>query len=214
MKRGFIILPVFVILTGIFTPTPAETPQTRDRIVLADFSHYPEGWKARGSQWKADDIYQVIRDEEGTYLRTDEQTESVRIFKKGSWDSKAYPYIEWKWRVKKWPETVQARVALYVSLDKDFFGIPAIIKYIWSRDVTEGTVKEGGFFRPTEVIKRSGPSDSNDWIVERVNARADFHQLLGREPREQAYGIGLLTEAGMVVEIGEIVALKNPAVED
>lgn len=190
-------------------PIQAETPQAPDRIVLEDFSHYPDGWKAARGRMKANEIYQLANDDEGDYLRALERSEPVRIFKKISWDSKTFPTVEWKWRIKKWPQSEDAQFALYVSLDKDIFGIPTIIKYVWSRDVEEGTVKDGGFFRPMEVVIHSGPADSDGWIIERVNVRADFQQLIGREPRGEAYGIGLLADPGMIVEIGEIVALRE-----
>ena len=72
-----------------------------------------------------------------------------------------------------------------------------------------GTVKNGGVFSPTEVVIQSGPADSNDWIVQRLNARADFKKLLGRDPKDEAYGVGILVDTGMEVDFAKITALRE-----
>lgn len=185
-------------------PTPGE-----DRILLEDFSRYPEGWEARGGFEKANEVYQPVRSEKEVYLRAQGRSEPVRIFKKIAWDSKSYPIVQWKWRVKEWPQDPTAQVSLYVSLDRDSFGVPTLTKYVWSRESVKGAVKGGGFFRPTEVVVRGTTAVSDEWIVERIDALADFRKLIGRDPRGDAYGIGILVDPGIVVEIGEIVALKE-----
>jgi hypothetical protein len=203
------------IMVIFCVPLPAQSEwetvphPTDDRLVLEDFSRYPEGWEARGGLSKANEIYRVVRHGQDTYLHAQGESESVRIFKKISWDSKTFPVIEWEWRIKNWPPGGQAQASLYISLDKDSFGIPALVKYLWSSDQAIGTVKDGGFFRPTEIVIRSGNHKSDHWIVERVDALADFQRIMGRDPKGGAYGIGFLADPGVEVEIGPIVALKR-----
>ena len=209
---------MFIVLTAMVGtgPMPSGAPEGReesfpkiDRIILADFSRYPEGWVARGGVAKADAIYEVVENPDGSYLRAREGTESVRLFKKIPWDSKTYPVVEWRWRVKKWPESGSGRVTVYIALDRDVLGIPAMTKYHWGRDEAEGEVQEGGLFRPSERVIQSGGSGSGEWIIERVDARADFRAISGRDPRGEAYGIGILVDPGIEAEIGEIVAMKE-----
>lgn len=209
MKIGIALLITMTFLSGTADFAQADAQKASDRIVLEDFSQYPQGWKAKGDYSKANEIYQSVRNEAEVYLRARVGSESVRIFKKTSWDSKTFPIMEWKWRVKKWPEAGAAQVYMYIALDKDFFGIPIIIKYVWSRDLAEGTIKDGGFFMPTEVVIRSGSIDSGDWVIQRVNARADFKRIIGRDPKGEAYGIGMLIDPGMEVEFGEIIAVRE-----
>lgn len=71
------------------------------------------------------------------------------------------------------------------------------------------TLKDGGFFRPIEVVIRSGSTYSGDWVVQRVNSRADFKRIIGRDPKGEAYGIGILVDQGMEVEFREIIALRQ-----
>lgn len=209
---------LFIVLTAIIGAgsVASDAPQSREdsvpeaeRIILADFSRYPEGWVARGGFSKANEIYEVVEGADGPYLRARKGTESVRLFKKIPWDSKTYPVVEWRWRVKEWPEAGSGRVTVYIALDRDLLGIPAMTKYHWSRDEAEGEVREGGLFRPSERVIQSGSLESGDWVVERVDARADFRKISGRDPRGKAYGIGILVDPGIEAEIGEIAAMKE-----
>ena len=209
IKIGIALLVVMTSLIGTAGFVQADAQKAVDRIVLEDFSQYPQGWEAKGNLSKTKEIYQSVRNEEEVYLRARLGSEPVRIFKKISWDSKTFPVIEWKWRVRKWPDAGAAQVYMYISLDKDILGIPTIIKYVWSRDLAEGTIKDGGFFMPTEVVIRSGSTDSNAWVVQRVNARTDFKKIIGRDPKGEAYGIGMLVDPGMEVEFGEIIAVRE-----
>ncbi len=204
-----VVFLCLMVSVGIADFVHADHQENRDKIVLVDFSKYPEAWKAKGGFSKADRVYQIVSNEKDIYLSANVETESVRIFKKISWNSKTHPIIEWKWRVKKWPGDKPASAYLYVSLDRDLVGIPTIIKYVWSSDKKIGTVKNGGVFSPTEVVIQSGPADSNDWIVQRLNARADFKKLLGRDPKDEAYGVGILVDTGMEVDFAKITALRE-----
>ncbi len=212
LNRSSLISTLFlslIVIFGVPTLSQADHQKEADRIVLADFSKYPEAWKAKGGLSKANKVYQIESNEKGIYLSANVEAGSVRIFKKISWNSKIHPVIEWKWRVTKWPKDQPASVYFYVSLDRDVVGIPTIIKYVWSSDLKRGTVKKGGVFSPTEVVIQSGPADSNDWIVQRVNARADFIKFLGSAPKDAAYGVGILVDSGMQVDFAGIFALRE-----
>ena len=212
MKKIMVVLFVMVTWAGLSVGVqadPAGAPDESTRIVLEDFAKYPEGWTARGGMEKAQGVYQTVQDEAGVYLRGRTGEDSVRIFKKIGWDSKAYPIVEWKWRVVRWPESGPARVFMYVSLDKDFFGIPTIVKYAWNKNPVVDAESEGGMFRPAEVTVRTGATEGDGWVTDRVNAWTDFQKLSGREPRGTAYGIGILADPGIEVEIGEVRAVRE-----
>jgi hypothetical protein len=196
---------------GVFAQMdrPKTTDQVGARVVLEDFSQYPQGWRAREGFSKANEVYQLVRVGNEVYLHAQGGSEPVRIFKKISWDSNAFPIIQWKWRVKQWPPDPEAQVYLYISLDRDVFGVPTITRYVWSRQFAEGLIIEGGYFSPTDVVVRSGYTVSDDWITEKINALSDFQRITGRDPGGAAFGIGILVDPGVVVEIGEIVALRE-----
>jgi len=212
MKKILVALFVMLSWGGLSVEAhagPAGAPDQGVAIVLEDFAHYPEGWTARSGMEKAGEVYQAVHDETGSFLHGYAETTSIRIFKKIGWDSKVYPIVEWKWRVKKWPGSGPARIFMYVSLDKDFFGIPTIVKYAWSKNPAVESESKGGLFRPAELIVRNGAADGDGWITERVNARTDFRKVAGREPRGAAYGIGILADPGIEIEIGEVRAVRE-----
>lgn len=171
--------------------------------VLIDFGDFPGGWEVQGAVERTAQIYQVVPPPEGPLLRARVTGAPQRVFKKIAWDPKRYPVVEWRWRVTQWPET-GGDLYVYVALDTDLFGIPTIAKYVWSQDLPAGTVTDGGFFRPTELVVRSGAAPAGEWIVQRINALEDFRQLHGRDPKGEAYGIGFLVDPGMEVEIGPV----------
>lgn len=207
LKGAAALVTAAGLIFGASVGLKAEIPEDGSRVVLEDFSRYPEGWKARGDEAAAE-AYELVREGEGEFLRARGGREPVRIFKKIAWDTETYPLIEWKWRVTKWPESGEARAYLYVSLDRDFIGIPTIVKYVWSRDGVEGALTEGGFFQPAQVVVRAGALEPSEWAVERIDARADFEKIVGRAPRGKAYGIGLLADPGVEFEIGGISARR------
>ena len=130
----------------------------------------------------------------------------IRVFKKIAWDSFRYPVLTWRWKVLRWPEEQGASVDLYVSLHRDTFGIPSFVKYVWSDHLPVGTEKSGGFFRPSEVVVRSGLTALGEWTTEKIDVLESFRRIHGSDPDPEAYGIGLWVASGVEMEISEIVA--------
>lgn len=177
-------------------------------VVLADYAEFPEGWKVRGDRGRVSEIYRVRAEGERRVLSARVTGKSIRIFKNVSWNPFTHPVLTWKWRVLSWAEGGPgASVDFYVSLGKDSLGIPTITKYVWSRDLEVGHRRGGGFFRPHEVVIRSGLSESGRWVVARLDALESFRHLHGRDPSREAVGVGLLVSPGVVMEISEISAL-------
>jgi len=206
---GWIALIFFLLPLGFSFPGEAFAQGEKGKLILSDFSKYPENWDISGDASKAKEIYQVVEKDGEAVLQARGNKKPIRIFKKISWDPQSFPVLEWKWRVKRWPEDSEAQVYVYVSLDKDIFGIPTLIKYTWSKNKDVGTIKEGGFFRPIEMVLQSGKKDPKQWIAQRVSVLEDFQKLIGRDPRGDAYGIGFLVDQDVEVEIGEIYGLKD-----
>lgn len=177
-----------------------------DSRLLTDYSDFPEKWEIQGAVERARELYQAVPAPEGPLLRARIPGAPQRVFKKVAWDPTRFPIVEWRWRVTKWPAS-EGDVFMYIALDTDLLGIPTIVKYVWSQDLPVGTVKDGGFFRPTERVVRSGSAPNGEWAVERVNALEEFRQIHGRDPRGEAYGIGFLVDPGMEVEIGPVTAV-------
>ena len=200
---------VFIIaLSAIFVGS-ASGQDPLQSITLVDYSTFPDDWKIRGETERVKEIYQVKIKGENRTLSAEVSGESIRIFKKVSWNPFTHPVLTWRWRVYRWPEDSGASIDLYVSLYRDFIGIPAFVKYLWSDSLPIGTEKEGGFFSPHEVVIRTGLDTPGEWVSEEINALESFRFIHGSDPDPEAYGIGLLVSPGVKMEISEIVALPE-----
>lgn len=173
----------------------AEGPAS---VVLEDFSApdergLPKGWIAQKENPDPVLVYQIRKEGDRFYLSANGHPN--RLFKKIKWNPHQYPFLSWKWRMKKVPVDPQKerRAAIYVSLDRDAFGIPKITKYLWSSLAPAGEEVSGGFFSASTRVLRSGAAQQGEWITETINVLEDFKRIHGGSPAEEAYGIGIMT---------------------
>lgn len=181
-------------------------PASGPGVLLDDFAGFPEGWKIKNDDPRAAEIYRVANDEGGPYLSAVVGPQpGVRVFKYVAWDTRTHPVISWKWRLKAFPADKRRSVAFYVSMHRDSFGIPTIVKYLWSTKEPVGTVRPGGFFEATEIVIQSGaPPDPGGWVTARVDAVDDFRRIYDAEPDAQGVGIGLLVGVGIEADVAEV----------
>ena len=209
-EAAVLILAALLPLTGM--QAGAREPGAEgpiEPITIIDYSGFPEGWKIRGSEEEAREAYKVKQEGGRVILSAKISGESVRIFKKVSWDPYTHPVLTWRWRVLKWPEGPGASVDVYVSLDRDLLGIPTFVKYLWSDHLPVGTEKSGGFFSPSEVVIRSGMESPGEWVTEEINVLEDFRRIYQGDPNQEAYGVGFLVDLGIEMEITEIKAIPQ-----
>jgi len=197
MKRAtiLIILGILLFPLSAMNGFPEETSSS---IVLEDFSSLderglPKGWIAQKETPDPAQVYQVRKEGDRVYLAASGRPN--RLFKKIKWNPNQYPFLSWKWRIKNVPTDSQKerRAAVYVSLDRDFFGIPKITKYLWSSLAPVGQEISGGFTAASTIVVRSGPVQAGEWITETINVLEDFKRLHGGVPSNEAYGIGVMT---------------------
>jgi len=164
------LLIIFLLVTAYYIGTVfAFSHTSKEALTLLNYVSFPKDWRIRGEVEKAQKIYEVKAGGDGPILSADVSGESIRIFKKVKWNPYTHPILKWEWRVLRWPETLGSSVDLYVSIDRDTFGIPTFIKYIWSDNLEKGAQKDGGFFRPTELVIRTDRQGSENWVTEQIN---------------------------------------------
>lgn len=205
-----VVLTVVVSGTGFAVESHMSQDQSPGVVTLEDFRQsdeagFPQGWEAQRSKATAQKAH-TIREENGiTFLEAKGATQ--RIYTKHiSWDPKRNPILRWRWRVRSIPEDAEFVAAVYPSLDVDLLFIPVNTKYVWSLKREKGTVTEGGFFRPTEVVIRSGSELIGEWVEEQVNVYEDFKQIHQHEPASKAWGISLLGGPGVEIDFGPLEA--------
>ena len=203
--RVVLILVVFFIYW--LHPSWIMAQEALKPITLVNYSNFPDDWKIRGDEERVLEVYQVKKEDDGSYLSSKVSGESIRVFKKVVWNPYTHPVLTWKWRVHQWPSEGEASIDFYVSLDRDLIGIPTIIKYLWSYDLPVGRKKDGGFFRPTELVIRSGEEKPGVWMSEKINVLESFREVFQSDPNQEAVGVGFLVSTGIEVDISSIIAL-------
>jgi hypothetical protein len=199
---------VVLLILGLAVSTGrANTaPVSGSGVLLDDFAGFPQGWKIKNDDPRAAEIYRVANDDGGPYLSAVVGPKpGIRVFKYVTWDTRTHPIISWKWRLKAFPADKRRSVAFYVSMHRDSFGIPTIVKYLWSTKEPVGTVRPGGFFGATEIVIQSGaPPDPDGWVTARVDAVDDFRRIYDAEPDAQGVGIGVLVGVGIEADVAEV----------
>ena len=192
----------------------AQVASSAAVLLLEDFSKadadgFPQGWHASRSETITRQAYQIQQEGTQTFLRCKGVDSNARIFKRMAWDPKAFPIVSWRWRLHASSTGTEPFAAVFISLDQDFFGIPINTKYLWSPNLSKGTIVDGGLFRPAQVVLRSGAEKMGEWIDERVNAYEDFTRIHKHEPAPQAWGISLVAGPGVAIDFGPIAATRQ-----
>ncbi len=205
---GRVAAGVLLIMTGVMVclTAPQLAYSETSGTSLENFASFPQQWKVKDDNPRAADIYRVATDESGPYLTASVADKpGVRIFKYVPWDTRSFPVVTWKWRLKSFPQDKRRSVAFYVSIHRDSFGIPTIVKYLWSTQEPEGTVRPGGFFGATEIVIQSGAApDPDGWVTARVDAVADFERIYGEAPGPDGVGIGVTVGMGLEADIADV----------
>ena len=200
---------VVLLVLGLAVSTGrADTaPASGSGVLLDDFAGFPAGWKIKNDDPRAATIYRVVTTEGAPYLAASVGAQpGVRVFKYVAWDTRTHPVISWKWRLKAFPPDKRRSVAFYVSIYRDSFGIPTIVKYLWSTTEPVGTIRHGGFFGATEIVIQSGATpDPGGWVTARVDAVGDFRRVYEAEPNPEGVGIGLSVGAGLDADVADIL---------
>lgn len=209
MKRRLLFIFIMLLPLAAMDSFAEERPAS---VVLEDFSHpdekgLPKGWIAQNENPDPAQVYQIKKEGERFHLSANGRPN--RLFKKMKWNPNEYPFLSWKWRMMSIPVDPQKerRASVYVSLDRDLFGIPKITKYLWSSLAPVGEEVSGGFFGASTIVVRSGAAQAGEWVTETINVLEDFKRLHGGEsPPDEAYGIGIMTS--IEAEFADFIAHK------
>jgi hypothetical protein len=196
-----------VALLALESVSAAAPAGARPGIVLVeDWSEQPLGrvgvpigWEARSWGPAARYDFRVERRQDDGEARKvlhlvsdgDNSTISKRVARI---DVRAYPILEWHWRIMTLPRGGDSRTAatddqagqIYVVFPR--FPTAArsrVIGYVW-----DSTAPAGGVFRSatssmvTYVVVRSGSDGLGQWLTERRNVLEDFTRIHGEAPAE------------------------------
>lgn len=200
----------WVIGVGLSVQALRAQEPSASSIVLEDFQDvdsngFPRHWDAQRSKATAQETYTVHREDGFAFLKAKNATQRIYT-KRITWNPRTHPILTWRWRLVSVPEEAEFVAAVYPSLDTDLMFIPVNTKYLWSVKKPRGTITEGGLFRSTEIVIRSGAHPIGEWVEERVNVYEDFKSIHQHEPAPLAWGISLLGGPGVEIDFGPLVA--------
>ena len=187
------VFQVFVLLFALGLEGYAQ-----DTVWVDDFDDHainalPEDWKGRKK--KAREFYHVVHDPEvkdNHYLQAHTRHSNMFIIKRAKVDIVEYPYLNWSWRAREFPEggdeSIKKTCDVVASMNVVLVAVrwkPKTIKYSWSSTLPEGTQTKSPFSkwpaRADIIVKRSGKDLAGQWIQEKVNVLDDYLRLYDKE---------------------------------
>jgi len=180
-----------------------------DALVLEDFQAAPLGKLPPGWNWKRTDEdshkpYMVMAEGENRFLAARDNGESVILGKEIEWDIHKYPYLSFRWRVRKIPaggderfgDTNDSAAAVYVIYRTRMGLVPQSLKYIWSSTNPVGSAsRRSGIGRPWAVVADSGTAHLGQWRTHVFNVLDAYRRTFGDDPPEKVAGIAILSDA-------------------
>ena len=153
----------------------------------------PEDWAGRKDEAKK---YYKISAEEGNkdnnFLSVENDKTDMFIIKKVKVDLVKYPYLNWKWRVNKFPPNADESIKKLCDVPASVNVVlvakkwrPKTIKYTWSTTLEKDThCKSPYAFWPSRcdiIVMQSGEENQGQWISEKRNVLEDFKKLYKKD---------------------------------
>lgn len=199
-----------------------------DHLLLEDWSEgrkgdIPPRWRSRDEDRGKPRPY-ALREEGGTrFLAADDRGESVVLGKEIRWNVRKYPYLSFRWRVRRLPAggdersgtTNDSAAGVTVVFRLKFGIIPVSIKYVWSSTLPVGSaVRREGIGKPWVVVADSGEDGLGEWKSHTFNVYEAYRKTYGGDLPEGTVGIAILTDANATLssasaDYGEIRALRE-----
>jgi len=197
-------------------------------VVLEDFEAQPvgglpRGWKWRGFGQEEDKPYRVMAEAGNQFLRAEDRGENVTLYKEVRWDTRKYPYLSWRWRIRAVPAGADARVeasadsaaGVYLTYKRKLGLIPVTVKFIWSGHLSPGTAfRRPGIGMPWTVVAGRGAASARTWHLVVVHVADVYRGTFGGSPGVRPLGVGVLsdannTESFAAADYDDFVALRR-----
>jgi Protein of unknown function (DUF3047) len=205
-------------------------------VVLEDFEDGPLGqppvqWQPRGFgevDAKEKSPYRVRSENGNRFLRAEDRGENVMLYKEVRWDSRKYPYLGFRWRIRAVPSGSDERIedkadsaaGLYLSYGRKLGIVPETVKFIWSGTLAAGTAfRRPGIGMPWTIVAGDGPAEETTWHRFVFETGRVYEETFGKPSDGRPLGIGLLTDANATggfasADYDDIVALAHSATEN
>jgi DUF3047 family protein len=170
---------------------------------------FPQNWQVRGNEEVARDVYQIAEENGNHFLHAHAEKQDVQIGLTRSFQTKEFPVLQWRWRVKQLPtggneratKTNDSAAGVYVVFDSTV--VPRVLKYVWSSTLPVGTqLTSPVYWRCKVIVLESGPGQGNEWKTETVDVYRAYKNAFEAEPGE-VQGIAVLTDSDATKSIAD-----------
>ena len=146
--------------------------------------------------------YEVTREDNVLCVKATSTASASALYYKIKYDAKDYPILKWHWKVGavlskgnalyRNGDDYAARV--YVVFPSLAFWRTKALNYIWANRLPQGDAVPNPFSSNAVMIAvESGPERTGQWVEERRNILADYHNFFGTEPPEVG-AIAIMTD--------------------
>jgi hypothetical protein len=202
MLRNAARIAAFGFLFAV--PARATTPSAPPKSMVLERFDGPWAWTAPTKRDGKQD-YAIVAEAGNSFLRGDyiPGTKGHVIYREIKWNSKEMPWLRWRWRVNRFPEGAKisddgksdSSAQVYVSWKLG--GRSYALKYFWSLTDPVGTSFHRGKWNPLgryfgQIIRMGGAT--GEWNTETRNVVEEFRRAFGKDPPDEAVGIGVLTD--------------------
>jgi hypothetical protein len=199
-------------------------------VVLEDFEdgplgEAPLGWKRRPFRAEVRTTpYRVLAEGDNRFLRAEDRGENVMLYKEIRWNSKRYPYLAFRWRIRAVPPGADERIedradsaaGLYLSYGRKLGIVPETVKFVWSGSLAAGTAfRRPGIGMPWTVIAGEGGPEPGRWQSFAFHSGDVYRKTFAGDPGDRPLGVGVLSDADSTgsfaaADYDDIVALRSP----
>lgn len=177
----------------------ALEPSSTDRFFSAGFS----AWES--VQFKGETHYFPGESGGEKCLRAESDRSASGLMRKERVDLEKTPYLNWSWRVERFPESLNERTRqgddfaarIYVIVDGGlFFWKSRAVNYVWSRHEPVGENWSNPFAGDNSrmISIASGKTQPTLWRSEKRNIQEDFQILFGAS-MDHIDGVAIMTDA-------------------
>ena len=225
MKKILIIL-----ILGMFSVClPANVRISFDDVVkVADGRFWPKDWERKCTKLGIPATrFNVLKNRDGKYVLRVSANKATGVLMMALCrlvDLKKMPIMRWKWRVLKYPEGADGRVAdrddqpiaIYIGAHSGFL-MKHSMCLRWETETPKNTegkvVYGGGIVKVKWFCLRNKHDGLNNWRIDQFNVADAYRKAYGRIPEEYSLSIGAnsqYTESNTVAEIEYIEFITAP----
>lgn len=193
LHRGFHYFGLFVSCIALFLSSFAFADESKILTVGGFSKESLDGWVPK--KFVGTTQYSFSMVDGSAVLKAESQNSASGLIRKIRVDLKAYPFLNWRWRVEK-PLTgsyderqkigddYAARIYVVVSGGMAIWNTRAL-NYVWSANSSKGDVWPNAFAGKNAVMTalRSSEAPLSVWQVEKRNIHEDFKNLFQRDVR-------------------------------